>query len=149
KMALRTSRRSVLRGRPPGRGAGISGSNTAQWVSVMSVGYGGRFIFHYTQLTPFGTDSESLETDHEVRDADLRLILQGVEVVPACEVVTTLDLPDQPGGHQQSRLVAVHGTADLRGVLPGGQLLVEPVGPFVVDRPVQDLDHQVGIATVA
>ena len=49
---------SVLRGRPPGRGAGISGSSMAHWASVMSVGYRWRFMFHYTQLTPFGTDSE-------------------------------------------------------------------------------------------
>src|SRR5271166_6245704 len=56
-MALRTSRMSVLRGRPPGRGAGISGSSMAHWASVMSVGYRWRFMFHYTQLTPFGTDS--------------------------------------------------------------------------------------------
>lgn len=41
---------SVFRGRPPGRGAGISGSRMAHWASVMSVGYRGRFIFHYTQL---------------------------------------------------------------------------------------------------
>src|SRR5689334_12608737 len=56
-MALTTSRISVLRGRPPGRGAGISGFKTAHWASVISVGYGERLIFHYRQPTPFGTDS--------------------------------------------------------------------------------------------
>src|SRR3954469_11629569 len=56
-MALRTSRIWVLRGRPPVRGAGISGSRTAHWTSVRSVGYRWRFIFHYTEFTPFGTDS--------------------------------------------------------------------------------------------
>src|SRR5689334_2205266 len=58
-MALTTSRISVLRGRPPGRGAGISGFKTAHWASVISVGYGERLIFHYRQPTPFGTDSHS------------------------------------------------------------------------------------------
>jgi hypothetical protein len=30
----------------------------------MSVGYGWRFIFHYTQITPFGTDSKLVATDY-------------------------------------------------------------------------------------
>jgi hypothetical protein len=61
-MALKTSRISVLRGGPPGQSAGISGSNTAHWVSVRSVGYGWRVMFHETQFTPFGTDSKTCDS---------------------------------------------------------------------------------------
>src|SRR5271157_1553767 len=82
---------------------------------------------------------EALEPDHQIRDAYLSLVLEGVEIIPAGEVMVALGLPNQPGGHQQGRLIAVHGTADLRGVLARRELLVQAVRPVILHRPVEHL----------
>src|SRR5262245_48016925 len=89
-MALTTSRIFVFRGRPPGRGGGISGSRTAHWASVRSEGYRLRFIHHYRQISPFWNRLStwagrlSHRTANGTSDFHLRLKTQTPEItVPA------------------------------------------------------------------
>src|SRR5256714_12013394 len=57
-MASRTSRRGVLRGRPPGY-TGIRGRTKAHCSSLRSLGYRWVRIPHFTQLdAPYRTDSK-------------------------------------------------------------------------------------------
>lgn len=58
-MALRTSRMSVVRGRPPGLAGGIKGASMVHSSSLKSVGYALRFIRQTYKFLPFQTPSQS------------------------------------------------------------------------------------------
>jgi len=79
---------------------------------------------------------EAMEPHDEVLGAHLCFFRQVVQIPPPNDAVPHLGSPDLPGRHSQARLMAVHGAADLVGVLTIGQPLVEAFGTIISQRPL-------------